>query len=82
MGVPVCGGSSQFLATGVRDYTQTDSIQMFEMKPGSATSISIDLNFPGPVTALHAASETPRAVVRNLSTGNYEAYRLSFSCAQ
>ena len=79
---PVCGGTSQFLATGARDYTQTDSLQVFENKSSGAAAVSAELDFPGPVTALHAASETPRAVVRNLSTGNYEAYRLSFSCAQ
>ncbi len=74
---------AQFLATGARRlYTQPDSLQLFELKSGSAVPASAELNFPGPVTALHAASETPRAVVKNLSTGNYEAYRLSFSCAQ
>jgi len=78
----VCGGASQFLATGARDYTQTDSLQVFENKPSGAAAVSAELEFPGPITALHAVSETPRAVVRNLSTGNYEAYRLSFSCAQ
>jgi hypothetical protein len=82
MGMPVCGGASQFLATGSRDYTQPDSLQLFELKSGSAVPSSAELNFPGPITALHAASETPRAVVKNLSTGNYEAYRLSFSCSQ
>jgi hypothetical protein len=82
MGAAVCGGASQFLATGARDYTQTDSLQVFEMKSGTATAISAELNFPGPITALHTVPQTPRAVVRNLTTGNYEAYRLSFSCAQ
>jgi len=82
MGVPVCGGVSQFLATGAGDYTQTDSLQVFEIKSGGPVAISAELNFPGPIMALHGASEMPRAVVKNLSTGNYEAYRLSFSCAQ
>ncbi len=78
----VCGGESQFLATGARDYTQTDSLQVFEIKSGVSTTISAELNFPGPITALHTVSKTPRAVVRNLATGNYEAYSLAFSCAQ
>jgi hypothetical protein len=78
----VCGGGSQFLATGARDYTQTDSVQVFQVEPGGAVAVSGELNFPGPITALHATSATPRAVVHNLATGNYEAYRLSFSCAQ
>ncbi|HTC63147.1 MAG TPA: hypothetical protein VK709_09915 [Candidatus Saccharimonadales bacterium] len=82
MGAPVCGGANQFLATGARDYTQPDSLQLFDLKSGIAAPASAELNFPGPITALHAASETPRAVVKNLSTGNYEAHRLSFTCSQ
>ena len=78
----VCGGASQFLATSARDYTQTDSLQVFQTESTGAVAVSTDLDFPGPITALHGVSETPRAVVRNLTTGNYEAYRLSFSCGQ
>jgi hypothetical protein len=80
--VSVCGGASQFLATGAGDYTQTDSLQVFETKSSGAIAISDELDVPGPITALHSVSETPRAIVRNLSNGNYEAYRFSFSCAQ
>ena len=79
---PVCGGASQFLATGARDYTQTDSVQVFQTESSGAVAVSTELDFPGPITALHAISDAPRAVVRNLTTGNYEAYRLSFSCGQ
>ena len=78
----VCGGANQFLATGARDYTQTDSLQVFQAESSGAVAVSAELDFPGPITALHAASDAPRAVVRNLTTGNYEAYRLSFSCGQ
>jgi hypothetical protein len=79
---PVCGGANQFLATSARDYTQTDSLQVFQTESTGAVAVSTELDFPGPITALHGVSETPRAVVRNLTTGNYEAYRLSFSCGQ
>ncbi len=79
---PVCGGANQFLATGGRDYTQTDSLQVFQAQAGGAAAVSTELDFPGPITALHAPSDTPRAVVRNVTTGNYEAYRLSFSCGR
>ena len=78
----VCGGASQFLAASARDYTQTDSLQVFQTESTGAVAVSTDLDFPGPITALHGVSDTPRAVVRNLTTGNYEAYRLSFSCGQ
>jgi hypothetical protein len=78
----VCGNASQFLATGARDYTQTDSVQVFQMESSGAVAVSGELDFPGPITALHAVSVVPRAIVRNLTTGNYEAYNLSFSCGQ
>jgi hypothetical protein len=55
---------------------------VFQTEPTVAVAVSAEQDFPGPITALHAISETPRAVVRNLATGNYEAYRLSFSCGQ
>ena len=77
-----CGGTNQFLATGARDYTQTDSLQVFQTELAGAVAVSTELEFPGPITALHAGSGTPRAVVRNLTSGNYEAYRLSISCGQ
>jgi len=76
----VCGGADQFLATGARDYTQTDSLQVFKKETSGPIAISAELDFPGPIMALHALSGMPRAVVRNLTTGNYEAYRLSISC--
>jgi hypothetical protein len=78
----VCGGASQFLATGGGDYTQTDSLQVFQMESSSAVAVSAEMDFPGPITALHAGSGRPRAVARNLTNGNYEAYQLSFSCGR
>ncbi len=79
---PVCGGTNQFLATSARDYTQTDSLQVFQTEPNGPVAMSGELDFPGPIVALHAAPDAPRAVVRNLSTGYYEAYRLAISCGQ
>ena len=78
----VCGGANQFLAAGGRDYTQTDSLQLFQMESGVPVTVSTELEFPGPILDLHFAVGAQRAVVRNLTTGNYEAYRLSFSCVQ
>jgi hypothetical protein len=77
-----CGALQQFLATGAGDYTHTDSLQLFQTEPSGPVAISAELNFPGPILDLHSSLESPRAIVRNLKTGNYEAYRLSFSCAQ
>jgi len=78
----VCGGANQFLATGGRDYTQTDSLQVFQTDSAGPVAVSSELEFPGPILDLHSAVSPQRAVVRSLATGNYEAYRLSFSCGQ
>jgi len=78
----VCAGPNQFLATGSRDYTQTDSLQVFQTDSSGAVAASAELDFPGPIVALHGVADPPRAVAKNLTTGNYEAYRLSFSCGQ
>lgn len=77
-----CGGANQILATGARDYTQIDSLQVFQIDASGMVAVSSELDFPGPITAVHAVSDPPTAVVRNLTTGNYEAYRLFFSCGQ
>ena len=79
---PVCGGANQFLATSARDYTQTDSVQVFQTEPNGPVAMSAELDFPGPILALHTALDAPRAIVRNLTTGNYEAYRLAISCGE
>jgi hypothetical protein len=78
----VCGGANQFLATGGRDFTETDSLQVFQMESGGPVAVSTELDFAGPILDLHSDSVAPRAVVRNLKTGNYEANQLSFSCGQ
>jgi hypothetical protein len=78
----ICAAASEFLASGSGDYTQNDSLQLFQMKPGGPVAVSSELEFPGPILGLHSAVGPQRAVVRNLTTGNYEAYRLSFSCGQ
>jgi len=69
-------GCDAALATGSGDFTQPDSVQAFSVKP-AGVAISNKLDFPGPVLALRGGSGASRAIVRNLKTGNYEAYSLS-----
>ncbi len=69
-------GCEGALATGSGDYTQPDWVQAFSLKP-PGLAISNKLDFPGPVLALRGGSGLSRAIVRNLKTGNYEAYNLS-----
>ena len=77
-----CGKDQQFLATGAGDDTQPDSIQVFESQGSRTFPVSDPVYFAGPVIALHSAGYIPTAIVRNLKTGHYEAYRLSLSCSQ
>ncbi len=77
-----CGSGSQVLVTGAGDYTQPDTIRAFEIHERQAVPVSAPVNFSGPVTALWPASDGTGAVavVRNLETALYEAYRFTVSC--
>ncbi len=74
-----CGTQVRF-AAGTGDYTQADSVQAFEEQRSTFVTLSDELSFPGPVMALHMTDRVPTAIVRNLLTGNYEAYRISTTC--
>jgi hypothetical protein len=80
-----CDAGSQVLSSGPGDFAEPDSVQAFEWHDRTPVAVSDEVNFPGPVS-FHRISnfEAPvaTAVVRNLQTGNYEAYRLSISCGQ
>lgn len=77
-----CDSGWELLVTGKGDWTSPDTIQAFEIREHRAAAVSAALEFPGPVTALHSAedSKTAIAVVKNLRTHHYEAYRLAITC--
>ena len=77
-----CGSSWQVLVSGAGDWTEPDSIQVYDVSDGRATPAGQPLDFPGPVLALWPAqdAQSARAVSRNLSTGLYEASILTISC--
>jgi hypothetical protein len=77
-----CTGTDLLLLTGLGDDTKPDLIEAFQKSSSGAVAGSNEVDLPGPVVALHFLSEFPRAIVRNLKTGNYEAYRLSITCGQ
>jgi hypothetical protein len=80
----VCRGGELYIAAGAGDYTEPDTIQLFESTIVNGIIVekrlSDRLHFTGPVIALQFAGTTPRAIVHNLRTGNYEAYRISIAC--
>jgi hypothetical protein len=81
-----CRGESIWLYTGEGDWTQSDSVQGYLMKgvPMPMVPSGSPIQFDGPVIYLHHDGEagSARAIVRNLKTGNYEAYIVTATCNQ
>jgi hypothetical protein len=81
-----CGIDRQYLAAGQGDYTEPDTILLFESELTQGVvaekALADVLRFPGPVMSIQSGGAPPRAIVRNLLTGNYEAYQISISCGQ
>lgn len=80
-----CGDASVVLSTGNGDWTQPDTLQGYLLSDlrAAAASSSSEINFDGPVLALHAQKEGgARAVVHNLKTGNYEGYIVTATCGR
>jgi hypothetical protein len=85
--VPVstnCGIASGIpsLVTGTGDDTQPDYVQVVVSQDLGSAVASNRIDFPGPVLAIAGGTsgEPATIVVKNLHTGNHEAYRLSISC--
>lgn len=79
-----CDGHPVALGTGKEDWTHADSIQAYELGDGGAAASGNAAEFGGPVTSLWATGEAgaARAVVRDLKTGNYEAYVVTATCSR
>src|SRR5712671_724201 len=79
-----CRDGEMYLAAGTGDYTESDAIELFESTVVNGIiaekRLSDFLRFRGPVIALQFAGATPRAIARNLQTGNYEAYSIFITC--
>jgi hypothetical protein len=83
-----CEESPRYLVTGKGDYTQTDRITLAGAAAAGARAAA-DLTYagsvdmPGPVLDFSVAENTKaaEAVVKNLSTGNYEVYRITAVCS-
>ncbi len=85
-----CEESTRYLVAGKGDYTQPDRITLGSaVKTGVTTSASSEeshsgsVEIPGPVLDISVAenSKTAFAVAKNLSTGNYEVYRITAVCS-
>jgi hypothetical protein len=81
-----CDESPRYLVTGKGDYTQTDRITLARAAGARAAADETyagSVDMPGPVLDISVAenAKTAAAVVKNLSTGNYEVYRITAVCS-
>ncbi len=82
-----CEDLPRYLSSGKGDYTQLDRI-ILKRGGGNGTvaspeeSYSSSVDMPGPVLDISMTenSKAASAVVKNLSTGNYEVYRITAVC--
>jgi hypothetical protein len=83
-----CGNILWSLGTDSSDFTQRDRIfygspEVAEAELPADEAISHSLEMPGPVLDISTTVDFKAAiaVVKNLSTGNYEVYRITLACA-
>ena len=80
---PACGAQTWWLKSDTTDWTVEDRLLLRASVAGKDLAPVAEVNVPGPVQAISAGSDAASAgvVVRNVSTGNYEVYRVALSCA-
>jgi hypothetical protein len=78
-----CGSDWQVLATGNGE-GRSDSVQAFEVSGREPMAVSSTLEWAGNITALWTESggASSIAVVHNLETRRYEAFRLTLTCGR
>lgn len=76
-----CGNGWQVLATRAGDGAVPDAVQAYSIANRIAAPLTSPLELPGTVTALWPSGGTSAvAIVRDLTTGKYEAYLITVSC--
>lgn len=80
-----CGGGLAVLASGTGDWTQPDLIQGYVLgdPPRPAATSGDPIQLGGPVMSLQPDGKegAVRAVIRDLKTGNYEAFIVTATCS-
>jgi hypothetical protein len=79
-----CGLGAQLLVSAAGDATATDSLHAYEIVDREPNEVSSPTSMDGPVMALWATNDASSAiaVVRNLQTGQYDAYNVTIACNQ
>ena len=79
-----CGIGTQLLVSAAGDDTAADSLHVFEMVDREPNEVAAQSAMDGPITALWPSADagSATAVVRNLQTGQYDAYNITIACNQ
>jgi hypothetical protein len=79
-----CGAQTQLLVTGTGDGEAADVVRAFEITDREPIEVGAPVELAGPVTSLWTSADARNAtvVVRNLKTGNYDAFELAITCGQ
>jgi len=77
-----CGLGTQLLVSAAGDDTVADSLHAYEIIDREPNEAASQLEMDGPITALwpNADASGGVAVVRNLQTGQYDAYNITIAC--
>ena len=88
-----CDNSWHILTSEKTDWTENDKVTMYKFEEPPALSLEQSIELPGPVLSL-GSEQIPLvgdlkgsrsggiAVVQNVKTGEYEAYRISMACSR
>jgi len=81
---PVCARGRYQLRAGQADWTEPDTIQVFQARGNEWVAAGSRVPLPGPVMSLlpSGQGDSAWAVVKNLTSGKYEVYSLSISCGR
>jgi len=82
MATPNCGTQTWWLRSDSGDFASEDRLLLGNAANGKDAASVAELGIAGPVISIAAGESAGSATVtmRNLSTGNYELYRLAVAC--
>jgi hypothetical protein len=83
LAAPACAAQTWWLWSDGTDWTSEDRLMLKNSGAASDAAPTAELSVPGPVLSISAGWNvgSATAVVRNVSTGNYEVYRVALACA-
>ena len=83
LAAPACGAQTWWLRSDGTDWTSEDRLLLRNSGAASNAAPAAELSVPGPVFSIGAGADvgSATAVVRNVSTGNYEVYLVALACA-